>query len=331
MHRDYRKRSPIQIIKYSDRLEIRNPGYSLKPLNQETLGEPGSVIRNEAIAAVLHETGFAETKGSGIRVMFETMLEANLSLPSFDSNRNQDQFQVILYSHNLFDDEALQWLSQFKKHNLTVEETKILVVLREKGTINNAICRLVNDIDTLKASQKLKRLRDIGLIDVHGKSTATYYTFKPEFLSGQSESPYQDSSTLEENSLSGQSESPYQDSSTLEENSLSGQSESPYQDSSTVKLEQLTLELFPPLKQESLEDRLGKIGKRTKPEEIRALIIELCQIKSRSSSELETLLKRKRKYLLEQYLKPLINEDLLEYTNPETPNDPHQTYRTIQP
>lgn len=37
-----------------------------------------------------------------------------------------------------------------------------------------------------------------------------------------------------------------------------------------------------------------------------------------------------QKYLLEQYLKPLIDAKLLEYTNPDNPNDPHQTYRTVQ-
>jgi len=360
MHRDYSQRSPIQIIKYSNRLEIRNPGYSLKTLNRETLGEPGSVIRNEAIAAVLHETGFAETKGSGIRVMLEAMLEANLSLPSFDSYRNQEKFQVTLFSHNLFDNEAWQWLSQFKEHNLTDEEAKILVVLREKGTINNAICRLINDVDTLKASQSLKRLRDMGLIESHGKSSATYYTLNPEFqpkeqiicgdttliepeqsnldsstpegdsLSGQSETPNLDSKTPEGDSLSGQSETPNLDSSTPEGDSLSGQSKTSYLDSSTPRFEQLTLELFPVIKKEPLEERLNKIGKRTQPEEIKVLIIELCELKSRSSSELASLLKRKRKYLLDDYLKPLIDEGLLEYTNPEKPNDPHQMYRTVQ-
>ncbi|MGD1922352.1 MAG: ATP-binding protein [Pleurocapsa sp.] len=77
-------------------------------MNRETLGEPGSVIRNEAIAEVLHETGFAETKGSGIRAMLESMLEANLTLPLFDSNRDRDRFQVTFFSHNLFDEEALE-------------------------------------------------------------------------------------------------------------------------------------------------------------------------------------------------------------------------------
>jgi ATP-dependent DNA helicase RecG len=45
MHRSYRQKSPVQIIRYANRLEIRNPGHSLVP--DERLGEPGSVTRNE--------------------------------------------------------------------------------------------------------------------------------------------------------------------------------------------------------------------------------------------------------------------------------------------
>jgi ATP-dependent DNA helicase RecG len=67
MHRSYRSHSPVQIIRYANRLEIRNPGFSLK--SPEHLGESGSTPLNPKIAAVLHETRFAETKGSGIRVM----------------------------------------------------------------------------------------------------------------------------------------------------------------------------------------------------------------------------------------------------------------------
>jgi ATP-dependent DNA helicase RecG len=54
MHRSYRSHSPVQIIRYANRLEIRNPGFSLK--SPEHLGEPGSQPRNPKIAAVLHET-----------------------------------------------------------------------------------------------------------------------------------------------------------------------------------------------------------------------------------------------------------------------------------
>ena len=58
MHRSYRSHSPVQIIRYANRLEIRNPGFSLK--SPEHLGDPGSQPRNPKIAAVLHETRFAE-------------------------------------------------------------------------------------------------------------------------------------------------------------------------------------------------------------------------------------------------------------------------------
>ena len=67
MHRSYQDHSPIQIVRYSNRIEILNPGFSLKDMT--SLGTPGSRMRNPAIAAVLHEINWAETKGSGIRTM----------------------------------------------------------------------------------------------------------------------------------------------------------------------------------------------------------------------------------------------------------------------
>lgn len=45
----YRSYSPVQIIRYANRLEIHNPGFSLK--SPELLGEPGSEPRNPRSAA----------------------------------------------------------------------------------------------------------------------------------------------------------------------------------------------------------------------------------------------------------------------------------------
>jgi ATP-dependent DNA helicase RecG len=58
MHRSYRIHGAIQIIRYANRLEVRNPGHSIKA--EEQLGEPGSETRNPRIAAVLHEVNVAE-------------------------------------------------------------------------------------------------------------------------------------------------------------------------------------------------------------------------------------------------------------------------------
>ena len=98
MHRSYRSHAPVQIIRYSNRLEIRNPGFSLK--SPEHLGEPGSLPRNPKLAAALYDTRYAETKGSGVRVMREMCDQAGLAPPLFESDRSNDGFVVRLFFHH---------------------------------------------------------------------------------------------------------------------------------------------------------------------------------------------------------------------------------------
>src|SRR5262245_24497750 len=110
MHRSYRTFQPVQIIRYSNRIEIKNPGYSLIP--DERLGEPGSRTRNPKIACTLHEMGFAETKGTGIRVMREAMATANLTPVLLESDRGRDEFTLRLLVHHLFSPEDIKWLAR---------------------------------------------------------------------------------------------------------------------------------------------------------------------------------------------------------------------------
>jgi len=174
MHRSYRTQGPTQIIRYSNRIEIRNPGHSLKA--EDRLGEPGSETRNPLIAAVLHETAFAETKGSGIRVMRRLLNEANVAPPRFESDRGRDEFTATFFLHNLLDDDDLAWLAHFARLNLTNDEARALVHVREAGQITNAAYRDLNGVDTLEASSHLRRLRSLKLLHQHDRGAATYYT-----------------------------------------------------------------------------------------------------------------------------------------------------------
>lgn len=85
MHRSYQINSPVQIIRYSNRIEVLNPGYSLKPVAD--LGTPGSRLRNPAIAAVLHDLHWAETKGSGIRTPSKHVCRSNCATRRVPSTR----------------------------------------------------------------------------------------------------------------------------------------------------------------------------------------------------------------------------------------------------
>ena len=145
MHRDYQVNQPTLIVRYSNRLEIRNPGYSLKP--EVELGEMGSVLRNPFLAAVLYDLDFAETKGSGIRTMRKLLSAAGLAAPVFSSNRESNLFSASYLLHQFMSEEHLLWLQKFQPLNLSHEEAKAMVLAREIGAIDNAAMRAVSGLD----------------------------------------------------------------------------------------------------------------------------------------------------------------------------------------
>jgi ATP-dependent DNA helicase RecG len=173
MHRNYQQHSPTQIIRYSDRIEIHNVGYSLKDPSQ--LGTPGSRLRNPVIAAVLHDLHLAEAKGTGIRAMRRLADAAGLQIPEFHSDRRANEFRITLFLHNLITEEEHSWLKEIAPGGLNSDEAKVLVYTRESGSVDNAACRDFCGLDTLGASSVLRRLRDRGLLFKQGGGSSTYY------------------------------------------------------------------------------------------------------------------------------------------------------------
>lgn len=51
-------------------------------------------------------------------MMRAMMAEANLSLPTFESNHSRDEFVATLLMHHFLDAEDMAWLAQFQQHNL---------------------------------------------------------------------------------------------------------------------------------------------------------------------------------------------------------------------
>ena len=308
MHRSYRVHAPVQVIRYANRLEIRNPGFSLK--SPDHLGEPGSMPRNPHIAAVLHETRFAETKGSGIRAIREAMDKAGLVPPLFESDRGQDQFSALFFFHHFLGSGDLLWLARFKELHLSDEEARALIVAREAGAIDNATYRTLNKVDTLAASNALRRLRDAGLFSQQGRGSATWY--QPASL------------LVGERPFGGETED------------LSGKSEalSSNPDLLSSKVEDLSSKQDPvraALLNElpgQLAARVGALGQRHPPERVRDLVAELCQLRAWRVDELALLLQRNPESVRQNYLRPLLAQQRIAMTLPETPHSPLQAYRS---
>lgn len=184
MHRDYSRQATSQIIRFSDRIEFRNPGYSLKENPAE--GKPGTEQRNPTIASVLHETKYAENRGYGIRMMIQEMEDIGLPAPEFISNKGEKTFCACLYLHNFIEGEDISWIEQFRSFDLSADEKRVLLHARTKGIIKNADCRAVVPLDTLAMSTLLKRLRNKGILVQQGKGSATCYSIAPEYSDSES-------------------------------------------------------------------------------------------------------------------------------------------------
>jgi ATP-dependent DNA helicase RecG len=307
MHRSYRTKQPVQIIRYANRIEFRNPGHSLKP--EDRLGAPGSISRNEKIAAVLHETLFAETKGTGIRTMRKLMDQSKLTAPFFESDREMDTFVATFLPHHLFGEEDYRWLTQFQDCDLTDDEARALVVVREVGAMNNAYYRTLSGMDTLAASRHLQRLRDIKLLTQKGKSSATYYVPGERFIDS-----LQTQSSIPDSGLSGKPSIP--------DKPLSGNLGIP----DKRHQEESLPEGFPPLPA-ALVQTVVRLGKRATPREVRDVIIALCGWRDLRPPEIAVLIGRSLRHTQDAYLYAMVRDHELEPIQ-EDPQHPKQAYRT---
>lgn len=311
MHRSYTRHSPIQIIRYSNRIEVRNIGHSLKPMAE--LGTPGSCPRNPLLASVLRDLNLAEAKGTGIRSMRRLAAEAGLTLPEFQSKREADTFCVTLFLHNLLTADDHAWLRSLTTEALDADEVKVLIYARATGAVDNTACRDFSGLDTLTASRVLRRLRDRGLLEKQGAGSQTYYTLtipvpmqpqpaKPSMPDIEACNPGIEACNPDMEGLAAGIEG-------FSENGL------------LISL----LQRFPP---QFATQIASQRGKRQSKDKLRALLLQLCTHGFMTLQELEVLLDKHRNYLMIDYIRPLVRSGQLKLRYPESAKHPHQAYVT---
>lgn len=310
MHRDYRVHGSIQIIRYANRLEVRNPGYSIK--SEDRLGEPGSQTRNPKIAAVLHDVKFAESKGSGIRVMRELMAENNLGAPTLESDRTDNSFLAILLFHHFLGSDDLEWLNSFEDAALDETEMKAMISAREVGAINNSTFRGLNrGTDTLSASRHLRKLVDVGLLDKRGSGSGTFYVPSdramerwPLSSAGEAKTPEHNAESIQYNTEPTQHEA--------KSIQLVGKS---------IQLAGKSIQL-----PAEIQQALESLGRRAAKGAVQRVILKLLAWKELSAAQLAELLGRTALHVRNEYLPTMLNAGMIVKSNPDNPTDPRMTY-----
>ena len=70
--------------------------------------------------------------------------------------------------------------------------------------------------------------------------------------------------------------------------------------------------------------------KRSNNEELKSIICALCTWKPLTAHQIVEYLNRKdKKYIVRQYLTPLVKDDLLKYVYPERGSSPNQAYKAV--
>jgi ATP-dependent DNA helicase RecG len=320
MHRSYRIHGPTQILRYANRLEVRNPGHSLKA--EEQLGEPGSQTRNPRIAAVFHDVHLAETKGSGIRAMRELMVAHDLLPPTFESTRGPDQFVATFLFHHFLGAADLAWLRGLTSERLSDEEARALVFVREVGAVDNAAYRSINRVDTLSASGHLRRLRDLDLLEMRGAGNRTHYVPGPRMRE-----PATSETALA--TPARQPVGPWREPGAAERSTPAPRPPAPEVHQVAPDLHHPAADLHQPsgALPDALVRRIAEAGPRPRQPLLRALVLEVCAHGPRSAADLARILGgRDAKNLVRLHLGPMLDAGLLAYTFPQMPNHPDQKY-----
>lgn len=225
------------------------------------------------------------------------------------SGATRNSVRLPVYACDGVADETLiRWLTRCREAQLSDRGG------REAGAIDNAAYRDLNKVDALSASAALRRLRDAGLLSQHGRGSATWYQ-PTESLIG--EDGVQDS---ESECLSSQSDG-LSSKSGLSSSKLESLSSNPESMARNALLDRLPGQLAA---------RVGALGQRHPPEQVRDLIVALCQHQAWKVEELALMLSRNPETIRQNYLRPLLAQKRIVMTLPDTPNSPQQAYRSLE-
>ena len=173
-HRNYASNGFVQVLVFSDRVEVWNPGELPPGLTLELLREPhGPIPRNPLIAEPLFRVQYVEKAGTGTTDMISDCREAGLPEPEF--KQQGPHFVVTLWR---------DWLTEEVLAHLDLNEQQMLAVkhLKGAGRISNSEYRKLTGVTESTALRDLRKLVTLGIVEKAKQSgqSAHYLYLKTE-------------------------------------------------------------------------------------------------------------------------------------------------------
>lgn len=179
VHRDYTSNASVQVMLFSDRLEVWNPGELPPPLTMAQLRVPhASIPRNPLICEPMFLARYVEKAGSGILDMIALCREAGLPEPEFCQDGGQ--FVQVIWRH---------WLTRAVMDALGLNERqrKAVDFVKTRGRITNADFQEAFNVAKRTAHRDLAELVQKGVLEKVGTTgKGTFYVIGKGAIKGPS-------------------------------------------------------------------------------------------------------------------------------------------------
>ena len=177
VHRDYTSNASVQVMLFSNRLEVWNPGELPPPLTMAKLRVPhASIPRNPLICDPMFLARYAEKAGSGILDMIALCREAGLAEPEFCQDGGQ-------FVQTIWRD----WLTVavMDKLGLSERQKKAVAFVKTNERITNTDFQEAFQVAKRTAYRDLNEMVRKGVLEKVGTTgKGTFYTLRKGAIKG---------------------------------------------------------------------------------------------------------------------------------------------------
>lgn len=334
-HADYSCSTPVVVLKAPEYFEFRNPGRMRVPLLRALKGGR-SDCRNRAVLQMFRFIGLCEQAGSGIPRVMANWKSQHYRAPDFEECWEPESTTLRLRTISVVPEETLHALDALfgdAYRNLSENERGILATAHVENFVTHLRLQQAVDIHPRDLTLLLKSLVGRGFLVSHGQGRGTtYHLAKVPLIDRAKEAGNVVlSSKDKEPGLEGLTPSSYDEDAETSNLTISSKDKESSLEGLTISSKDKKLET--PNAYSSLQEIAKPVSnkKRSKKQDVNKVILELCSKRYLSVVELATLLCRNPVDIRQRYIKPMLEEGLLERRFPQQPNHESQAYRTRSP
>jgi len=317
VHADYSASISILVVKAPDYFGFRNPGKMRIPV-EKALEGGHSDCRNRSLQKMFSLIGLGEQAGSGIPRVLENWKSQHYRFPELWESDEPEATLMRLRTVSLLPESTLSDLRELFGHSfdkLDENGRLALATAHIEGFVTNARIQQISRLHRRDITALFKSLVDQGMLVPDGQGRATSYRLAGTEALDLGGAVGFESSAPSSSHLGGSSSHLNPSSSHLE-------GDSPHSDPNSSHLDpQQDVRLL------GIAEEVRNTGK-IDPQITQRAILELCRGRFLSVADLAALLNRSARGLRDRFVKPLIDEGLLERRFPQQPNHEQQAYRT---